>query len=167
MQQRLKYFRRASIEQPRLTHSFGPSTVSLAMKLLYLIISFLGFAFAQNSASNNNYLGSTPSERHVVNATQAASIIQAAAFESANISIPVNIAVTDPAGLVSFRALPSTSQLTRSARRLPQSRQRLSGLHRHRSEEGQDSRSIQRCFPDQWLIQQLAARCLAIWHRGD
>ena len=60
----------------------------------------LGLAVAQNSASNNNYLGSTPAQRLVVNATQAGSILQAAAAESVNISIPVNIAVTDPAGLV-------------------------------------------------------------------
>lgn len=76
------------------------------MKLFSLAaaLPLLGLVLAQaqsNTAADNNYLGSTPSQRHVVNATQAGAIIQAAALESANISIPVNIAVTDPAGLVS------------------------------------------------------------------
>lgn len=72
------------------------------MKLLSIIaaVPLVGLVVAQNSAADNNYLGSTPFQRHVVNATQAGAIIQAAALESANISIPVNIAVTDPAGLV-------------------------------------------------------------------
>lgn len=72
------------------------------MKLSSLIaLSFLGLAVGQSTANDNNYLGSTPAQRLVVNATQAGAIVQAAALESANISIPVNIAVTDPAGLVS------------------------------------------------------------------
>lgn len=74
------------------------------MKLFSLTaaLSMLGLVAAQNTAGDNNYLGSTPYQRHVVNATQAGAILQAAALESANISIPVNIAVTDPAGLVSL-----------------------------------------------------------------
>jgi hypothetical protein len=84
------------------------------MKLFSLAaLAFLGFAVAQNStqnntASDNNYLGSTPAQRLVVNATQAAAILQAAAYESGNLSIPVNIAVSDPAGLVSHHLHPNT-----------------------------------------------------------
>ena len=72
------------------------------MNLLSIIaaVPLVGLVLAQNSAENNSYLSSTRFQRHVVNATQAGAIIQAAALESANISLPVNIAVTDPAGLV-------------------------------------------------------------------
>lgn len=58
---------------------------------------------AQNSAADNNYLGSTPTERRIINQAQALDVISAAAAQSANISVPVNIAVTDPSGfLVAF-----------------------------------------------------------------
>ena len=68
---------------------------------LALLVPFLGLALGQNNtAANNNYLGSTPSERHSVNQTQAFAILEAAAKESANINLPMNIAVVDPSALV-------------------------------------------------------------------
>lgn len=51
-------------------------------------------------ASGTNSLGSMPSQRHTLDQQQALKIINAAAAESANVGIPVNIAVTDPAGLL-------------------------------------------------------------------
>jgi uncharacterized protein GlcG (DUF336 family) len=55
------------------------------------------------SAGTTNYLGSSPSQRHVISQTQALTIINGSAAESAAINIPVNIAVTDPSGtLVAF-----------------------------------------------------------------
>jgi hypothetical protein len=65
-------------------------------------LSLLSLTLAQNSPANNNYLGSTPFERHSVNHTQTLSIIEAAIEESLNLSIPVNIAVVDPSALVSL-----------------------------------------------------------------
>lgn len=59
--------------------------------------------YPNNTAANNNYLGSTPYQRHQINQTQALMAINAAAQESASISVPVNIAIMDPsATLVAF-----------------------------------------------------------------
>lgn len=67
------------------------------MKLLSVVLSILTMAAAQApAASNNNWLGSTPAERHVVNQTQALAIINAAAQESANIGIPCCISIVNP-----------------------------------------------------------------------
>lgn len=57
-------------------------------------------AQAQNNASNNNFLGSTPTQRFIINQEQAQSVIAAAAAQAVNISSPSNIAVTDPSGLL-------------------------------------------------------------------
>jgi len=63
---------------------------------------------AQASASNNNYLGVSPAQRHVVNATQAQQVVDAAVQEAMSIPQPQNIAVTDPAGfLVAFHRMDS------------------------------------------------------------
>ena len=51
-------------------------------------------------AGTTNYLGSTPSQRHVIDQEQALIVINGAAKESAAIGIPVNIAITDPSGLL-------------------------------------------------------------------
>lgn len=94
---------------PLLTCLEAQSPARRQMKLFSLAatVPLLSLVMAQNNtAANNNYLGSTPSQRHYVNATQAGQIVQAAALESANISIPVNIAVTDPSGLVRHRFVP-------------------------------------------------------------
>lgn len=52
------------------------------------------------SAGSTNYLGSNPSERHSISQIQALTIIRGSAAESAKINIPVNIAVTDPSGIL-------------------------------------------------------------------
>lgn len=55
------------------------------------------------SSNNYNGLGSSPSQRHVVDQSQALKIIEAAASQSKKISTPANIAIVDPSGtLVSF-----------------------------------------------------------------
>jgi len=64
------------------------------------ILSLFGLTSAQASAANNNYLGVSPAQRHVVNSTQAQTILEAAVQEATSISIPQNIAVVDPAGLL-------------------------------------------------------------------
>lgn len=76
------------------------------MKLLTVfsvLLSSLSFASAQADAQNNNYLGVSPVERHVVNSTQAQQILEAAVQEAFSIGVPSNIAVVDPAAyLVAF-----------------------------------------------------------------
>lgn len=68
--------------------------------VLAIIFSSFALTSAQASASNNNYLGVSPAQRHVVNATQAQTILEAAVQEAISINVPQNIAVTDPAGLL-------------------------------------------------------------------
>lgn len=79
---------------------FEQLTNLIMLSRLYTILPLVGLAFGQNNASNNNYLGSTPYQRHSVNHTQAYAIIAAAVNESMALSIPVNIAVMDPSALV-------------------------------------------------------------------
>ena len=58
-------------------------------------------AFAQNASTN--FLGSTPSQRFVIDQTQAQTVIQAAAAQAKNAYSPSSIAVVDPSGfLVAF-----------------------------------------------------------------
>lgn len=81
------------------------------MKLLAsisLLLTSLSLTSAQVAATNNNYLGVSPAERHVINATQAQAVIEGAAAEANAINNPQNIAVTDPSGLlVAFRRMDS------------------------------------------------------------
>ena len=57
-------------------------------------------ALAQSMPPNNNYIGSTPSQRHYINQTQAQSIIQAAAQAAITVGSPSNIAIVDPGALL-------------------------------------------------------------------
>ncbi|KAJ9665276.1 hypothetical protein H2201_004568 [Coniosporium apollinis] len=66
---------------------------------LTLALSALPFAMAQNRTATNN-LGTNPNQRFQLNQDQALRIITAAAAKSAEIKIPINVAVTDPAGLL-------------------------------------------------------------------
>ncbi|KAK5943181.1 hypothetical protein PMZ80_004187 [Knufia obscura] len=76
--------------------------------VLVTMLSSVATTSAQASAANNNYLGVSPAQRHVVNATQAQMVIDAAVQEAMNLSIPQNIAVSDPAGLlVAFHRMDS------------------------------------------------------------
>jgi uncharacterized protein GlcG (DUF336 family) len=81
------------------------------MKLLAsvsLLLTSLSLTSAQVAATNNNYLGVSTSQRHVVNSTQAQAVIEAAAQEAESINQPQNIAITDPSGLlVAFRRMDS------------------------------------------------------------
>jgi uncharacterized protein GlcG (DUF336 family) len=71
------------------------------MSIPLVIMSFSASAVsAQASASNNNFLGTTPAQRHIINQTQALTVINAAAAQATNISSPSNIAITDPSGLL-------------------------------------------------------------------
>lgn len=75
-------------------------------------LSLLFFGLTMTSAQVNqtqyNYLGVSPAERHVINATQAQAVIEAAAQEADSIGQPQNIAITDPSGLlVAFRRMDS------------------------------------------------------------
>ena len=53
-------------------------------------------ALTQSMPPNNNYIGSTPSQRHYINQTQAQSIISAAAQAATSVGSPSNIAIVDP-----------------------------------------------------------------------
>lgn len=75
------------------------------MKFLSTIMAAAGLAAAQqpNYATVDNWVGTTPSQRYEVNATQAQMIIQAAAEKAAELNIPQNIAVVNYYGsLVAF-----------------------------------------------------------------
>lgn len=79
---------------------------------------------AQIPASNNNYIGVSPAERHIVNATQAQAILEGAVqAASTTVGVPMNIAVVDPFGLlVAFFRMDSAckySSLTAIAHQLP------------------------------------------------
>ncbi|MCJ1453786.1 hypothetical protein MMC28_004135 [Mycoblastus sanguinarius] len=71
------------------------------MKLI-AFISILSFSYLQPALGflPDNNLGSTPSQRYVINETQALAVIKAAQIQATNISSPSNIAVTDPSGLL-------------------------------------------------------------------
>lgn len=68
--------------------------------VLSALLPCLTVTSAQVSASNNNYLGVTPAQRHVVNSTQAQIIVEAAVSEAVKVGVPMNIAVVDPAALL-------------------------------------------------------------------
>lgn len=68
--------------------------------VLLTLLSTLTLTSAQSNATSNNYLGTTPAQRYVINGTQAQSVILAAVESATNISSPSNIAITDPAGLL-------------------------------------------------------------------
>jgi len=53
-----------------------------------------------SQAITNNGIGSTPAQRHYVNDVQAQAIIHAARVSAESISVPQNIAVVDPSGLL-------------------------------------------------------------------
>lgn len=75
---------------------------------LSLLLTSLTLTSAQVNQTNNNYLGVSPAQRNVINATQAQAVIDAAAQEADGIAQPQNIAITDPSGLlVAFRRMDS------------------------------------------------------------
>lgn len=66
-----------------------------------LFTYFAQFISAQCDPLNStNNVGSTPAQRHYVTAAQAQTIIQAAAANATALSVPDNIAVVDPSGLL-------------------------------------------------------------------
>ncbi|KAI9742112.1 MAG: hypothetical protein M1834_000502 [Cirrosporium novae-zelandiae] len=74
-----------------------------------LSISFLPFfsllltVAALNTPANDNFLGTTPEVRYVMNQTQAQIIVNAAKAQATKIGVPSCIAVCDPSGyLVAF-----------------------------------------------------------------
>ncbi|KAL6250949.1 hypothetical protein RBB50_001157 [Rhinocladiella similis] len=53
--------------------------------------------------SSTNYLGSSPAQRHIIDAAAAQKVITAASNKAENLSVAENIAVVDPSGsLVAF-----------------------------------------------------------------
>lgn len=73
------------------------------MKPLTLIFSLLCFSLvvsAQNASTNG--LGSTPSQRYVINQLQAYMVIQGAAAQAANLSVSENIAVVGKSSALPF-----------------------------------------------------------------
>ncbi|KAF2709843.1 DUF336-domain-containing protein [Pleomassaria siparia CBS 279.74] len=70
------------------------------MKLsLLLLLPLLPSALTQNLSSTNG-IGSTPAQRHYVTAAQAQTIIAAAVANATAISVPQNVAIVDPSGLL-------------------------------------------------------------------
>ena len=65
---------------------------------LLLTSTFSLLALAQNASTN--FLGSTPSQRFVIDQTQAQIVVQAAAAQAKNVFSPSSIAVVDPSGLL-------------------------------------------------------------------
>lgn len=66
-----------------------------------VILSLVSWCFAQNNGTaTNNYIGSTPSQRLIINQSQAQQMINTAVSYAANISIPFNVAILDPSGLL-------------------------------------------------------------------
>lgn len=71
--------------------------------ILATLVSSLALTSAQLSASTDNYSGVSPSQRYIVNSTQAQMILEAAVQEAISVGVPMNIAVTDPfAYLIAF-----------------------------------------------------------------
>ena len=67
------------------------------MTLLLLTTTTTTTTMAQN---NDNYIGSTPSQRLYINAVQAQTAVNAALAQAIAIGSPSNIAITDPSGLL-------------------------------------------------------------------
>ena len=65
----------------------------------FLITLLLPLTWAKNLASTNN-VGSTPAQRHYVDAKQAQTIINAAVKNATALCVPENIAVVDPSGML-------------------------------------------------------------------
>jgi len=53
-----------------------------------------------SSNSTNNGIGSTPAQRHYISHEQAQAVLQAAKANAEKASVPQNIAVVDPSGLL-------------------------------------------------------------------
>ncbi|KAJ9618862.1 hypothetical protein H2203_008678 [Taxawa tesnikishii (nom. ined.)] len=69
----------------------------------YLAVNVAAQCNQTGAAPGQNFIGSTPSQRHVIDSQQANAIISAAAAEASSANLPSNIAVTDPSGnLVAF-----------------------------------------------------------------
>ena len=66
--------------------------------LLTSLLSLITITTAQMNTTNG--MGSTPAQRHVLSATQAQCIIDAAIANATALQIPENIAVVDPSGLL-------------------------------------------------------------------
>ncbi|KAI1630463.1 hypothetical protein EDD37DRAFT_605311 [Exophiala viscosa] len=66
------------------------------MRSLNIFLSLPLLAYAQSSSTN--FLGSTPSQRHIIDQVQALQVINAAATKAANISVAEQISVVDPSG---------------------------------------------------------------------
>ncbi|KAF2036057.1 DUF336-domain-containing protein [Setomelanomma holmii] len=74
------------------------------MRFFTPLLALLPVAFAQINGTNG--IGSTPSQRYVINSTQAQTIIAAAVKNATALNIPQNIAVVNPSGLmVAFLAM--------------------------------------------------------------
>jgi len=72
------------------------------------ILPLIPITVAQTNARDSSFLGASPSERRVVNDTQARLVLEASAREATSLGVPYNIAVTDPSGLlVSFLRMDS------------------------------------------------------------
>ncbi|KAJ4293092.1 hypothetical protein N0V90_008374 [Kalmusia sp. IMI 367209] len=71
------------------------------MLLSTILTTLLPFAIAQTGSPNStNNVGSTPAQRHYVTASQAQTILSASMGNASALSIPQNIAVVDPSGLL-------------------------------------------------------------------
>ncbi|KAK6415677.1 hypothetical protein LTR95_017555 [Oleoguttula sp. CCFEE 5521] len=79
-----------------------PSTILPAALCASLIYAIPSCAETVNRTLTNGY-GSTPSDRHYINHTQALTVINTGIAKAIEINIPMNIAVLDPsATLVAF-----------------------------------------------------------------
>lgn len=70
------------------------------MKLSTFLLALPALVIAQSGPPNMNYIGSSPSERHAINQTQAQMVLEAAAQAVVTVGSPSNIAITDPSGLL-------------------------------------------------------------------
>ena len=66
---------------------------------IFILAAFIPLLASAQDASTN-FLGSSPSQRFVINQTQAQIVIEAAAAEAKKASSPSSIAVVDPSGLL-------------------------------------------------------------------
>lgn len=66
----------------------------------YFILSALFALSAARNSANTNGLGSTPAQRHTIDADQAQAVISSAVRKANAINVPQCIAVVDPSGLL-------------------------------------------------------------------
>ncbi|KAI4934003.1 uncharacterized protein J4E92_003673 [Alternaria infectoria] len=68
--------------------------------LLSTTLSLLTLTSAAATMNTTNGMGTTPSQRYVISASQAQTVIDAAVSNATNLQIPENIAIVDPSGLL-------------------------------------------------------------------